>query len=112
MIVYQFNNYELIDAGSSLKFCLIAEGVADVYPRFVGSSEWDIAAGYVVLKEAGGKIIDSNLKKINFNKKVLETLTLLHLVIYSIIKKLFLKILNFQFYKYFSKIAFEEIANS
>ncbi len=64
-----FNNYELIDAGSSLKFCLIAEGVADVYPRFVGSSEWDIAAGYVVLKEAGGKIIDSNLKKINFNKE-------------------------------------------
>lgn len=62
-------NYDLIDAGSSLKFCLVAEGNADVYPRFVGSSEWDIAAGYVILKEAGGVILDENNNQIKFNKK-------------------------------------------
>src|SRR5208282_4596306 len=45
-------------AGSSLKFCLIAEGVADVYPRFGPTMEWDTAAGDAVLRAAGGAVLD------------------------------------------------------
>ena len=44
-------------AGSSLKFCLIAEGLADVYPRFGPTNEWDIAAGDAVLRAAGGIVL-------------------------------------------------------
>jgi 3'(2'), 5'-bisphosphate nucleotidase len=46
--------YELRSAGSSYKFCLIAEGAADWYPRFSPTCEWDIAAGMAVLEGAGG----------------------------------------------------------
>ncbi|MBB5517856.1 3'(2'),5'-bisphosphate nucleotidase CysQ [Amphiplicatus metriothermophilus] len=44
-------------AGSSLKFCLIAEGAADVYPRFGRTMEWDTAAGQAVLEAAGGRVL-------------------------------------------------------
>tara|TARA_B100001123_G_C15228511_1_gene994157 strand:+ start:612 stop:1394 length:783 start_codon:yes stop_codon:yes gene_type:complete len=43
-------------AGSSLKFCLLAEGSADVYPRFGRTMEWDIAAGHAILSAAGGTV--------------------------------------------------------
>lgn len=43
-------------AGSSLKFCLVAEGEADVYPRFGPTMEWDTAAGHAVLSAAGGAV--------------------------------------------------------
>ena len=42
--------------GSSIKFCLIAEGEADVYPRFGETFEWDTAAGQAVLEAAGGRV--------------------------------------------------------
>lgn len=45
-----------ISAGSSLKFCLIAEGSADLYPRFGRTMEWDTAAGHAVLRFAGGSV--------------------------------------------------------
>ena len=44
------------DAGSSLKFCVLAEGAADVYPRFGPTMEWDTAAGHAVLQAAGGTV--------------------------------------------------------
>jgi 3'(2'), 5'-bisphosphate nucleotidase len=44
--------------GSSLKFCLVAEGLADVYPRFGPTMEWDTAAGHAVLRAAGGLVLD------------------------------------------------------
>ena len=47
---------ECISAGSSLKFCLIAEGKADLYPRFGRTMEWDVAAGHAVLAAAGGRV--------------------------------------------------------
>jgi 3'(2'), 5'-bisphosphate nucleotidase len=47
---------ECISAGSSLKFCLVAEGKADLYPRFGRTMEWDIAAGHAVLAAAGGRV--------------------------------------------------------
>lgn len=46
-----------VNAGSSLKFCLIAEGEADVYPRFGPTMEWDTAAGDAVLRAAGGRVL-------------------------------------------------------
>ncbi len=45
-----------ISAGSSLKFCLVAEGRADIYPRFGPTMEWDVAAGHAVLLAAGGHV--------------------------------------------------------
>jgi 3'(2'), 5'-bisphosphate nucleotidase len=48
---------ELLQAGSSLKFCLVAEGAADIYPRMGLTSEWDTAAAQVVVEAAGGKVL-------------------------------------------------------
>jgi 3'(2'), 5'-bisphosphate nucleotidase len=54
--IHQFEAFELVQAGSSLKFCLIAEGSADLYPRMAPTYEWDTAAAQAVLEGAGGKI--------------------------------------------------------
>lgn len=48
---------ELVNVGSSLKLCLVAEGRADVYPRLGRTMEWDIAAGHAVLQAAGGCVL-------------------------------------------------------
>ena len=61
--------HNLIQKGSSLKFCNIAEGTADLYPRFKPTSEWDIAAGHIILIEAGGKVEDIDQKEILYNSK-------------------------------------------
>ena len=62
-------DYELIQKGSSIKFCEIAEGKADLYPRCGPTSEWDIAAGHIILIEAGGEIKSIDDKKILYNNK-------------------------------------------
>jgi 3'(2'), 5'-bisphosphate nucleotidase len=55
--------------GSSLKYCRLAEGEIDIYPRFNGTKEWDTAAGQVILLEAGCKIIDLTTKQnLKYNK--------------------------------------------
>jgi 3'(2'), 5'-bisphosphate nucleotidase len=46
-----------VSAGSSLKFCLVATGEADIYPRFGPTMEWDTAAGQAVLEAAGGVVL-------------------------------------------------------
>ena len=51
---------ECISAGSSLKFCLVAEGKADLYPRFGRTMEWDTAAGHAVLSAAGGRVTNKD----------------------------------------------------
>lgn len=53
----QFNAPETVPMGSSLKFMLLAEGKADVYPRLAPTMEWDTAAAHIIVEEAGGKII-------------------------------------------------------
>ena len=53
---------------SSLKFCLIARGEADVYPRMESISEWDTAAGHAVLKSAGGAVIDLKGRPLRYSK--------------------------------------------
>ncbi len=51
-----FHVREFVSAGSSLKFCLVAAGEADIYPRTGRTMEWDIAAGHAVLAAAGGSV--------------------------------------------------------
>jgi 3'(2'), 5'-bisphosphate nucleotidase len=51
---------ETVSASSSIKFCRIAEGAADIYPRFGPLSEWDVAAGHAVLLGAGGDVVTLN----------------------------------------------------
>ncbi|QGM98158.1 3'(2'),5'-bisphosphate nucleotidase CysQ family protein [Methylocystis parvus] len=57
-----------ISAGSSLKFCAIAEGRADVYPRFGPTMEWDTAAGDAILRAAGGVVVDPGGAPFKYNK--------------------------------------------
>ena len=52
----RFEIAEVVSAGSSLKFCRIAEGVADLYPRLGRTMEWDIAAGHAIVNAAGGSV--------------------------------------------------------
>ncbi|GAB64085.1 MAG: 3'(2'),5'-bisphosphate nucleotidase CysQ [Candidatus Jettenia sp.] len=54
----KYREIELISVGSSLKFCLIAEGKADIYPRFAPTMEWDTAAGQAIIEELKGKVIE------------------------------------------------------
>ena len=46
-----------LEAGSALKFCRVAEGMADVYPRLAPTSEWDVAAGHALVVAAGGAVV-------------------------------------------------------
>lgn len=54
------NNPEIVPMGSSLKFLILAENKADVYPRFAPTMEWDTAAAQIILEEAGGKVLQEN----------------------------------------------------
>lgn len=58
-----------LSAGSSLKFCLVAAGEADFYPRLGPTMEWDTAAGQAVLTAAGGRVVDRDTHKpLNYGK--------------------------------------------
>lgn len=60
---------EILQAGSSLKFIKIAEGLADIYPRLGPTSEWDTAAAHAVLEGAGGEVKKLNGEKIEYGKE-------------------------------------------
>lgn len=64
-----FPEQELVSMGSSLKICLVAEAVADIYPRLALTSEWDTAAAQAVLEAAGGKLVDANYREYRYNRK-------------------------------------------
>jgi 3'(2'), 5'-bisphosphate nucleotidase len=70
------DNYDkvgFIPAGSALKFCLVAEGKADLYPRFGPTMEWDTAAGHCVVEQSGGAVVRMNQKTpLAYNKKDLH----------------------------------------
>jgi 3'(2'), 5'-bisphosphate nucleotidase len=61
--------HTLLSIGSSLKFCLVAEGSADFYPRFGPTSEWDTAAAQAVVEAAGGAVITSDGAPLQYNRK-------------------------------------------
>ncbi len=69
----QFKNYNIVNMGSSIKICLVADGTADIYPRLAPTMEWDTAAAHAVLKYAGGSLIDLDTKKeMIYNRKNLK----------------------------------------
>ncbi len=59
---------DTVTGGSSLKFCLVAEGGADVYPRFGRTMEWDTAAGHAILKAAGGNVVLPGGEELRYGK--------------------------------------------
>jgi 3'(2'), 5'-bisphosphate nucleotidase len=59
---------ELVAVGSSLKFCLVAAGEADLYPRMGPTMEWDTAAGHAVLAAAGGRIVSADGEPLRYGK--------------------------------------------
>ena len=65
----QFNDFDILQAGSSLKFCMIAEGLADLYPRLGPTSEWDTAAAQAVVEGAGGSVKDLSGVRLQYSKK-------------------------------------------
>lgn len=63
----------LVEAGSSLKICLVAEGSADVYPRLAPTMEWDTAAAHAVLAAAGGRMVEAQTgEELRYNKEDLH----------------------------------------
>jgi 3'(2'), 5'-bisphosphate nucleotidase len=58
-----------VPIGSALKFCRVAEGAADVYPRLSAISEWDIAAGHAIVEAAGGIVVDSHGQPLSFGQR-------------------------------------------
>ena len=66
----QDNNVKkTVSIGSSLKFCLVACGEADVYPRFGPTMEWDTAAGDAILRSAGGSVLLPNSQPFSYGKQ-------------------------------------------
>jgi 3'(2'), 5'-bisphosphate nucleotidase len=61
-----------VSGGSSLKFCLVAEGSADIYPRFGRTMEWDTAAGHAVARAAGGSVRDVDGNELTYGKPGFE----------------------------------------
>jgi 3'(2'), 5'-bisphosphate nucleotidase len=60
---------DMVPMGSSLKFCVVAEGKADIYPRFGPTSEWDTAAAQAVVEYAGGTVLTFDGKPLRYNTK-------------------------------------------
>ena len=64
------NKVEIVSKGSSLKFCLVAEGQAHLYPRYAPTMEWDTAAGQAICQAAGVKVIDNTTQQaLRYNKE-------------------------------------------
>lgn len=64
-----FDSYEVISLGSSLKSCWVADGRADVYIRFGPTSEWDTAAAHCIVRQAGGEIMDLDMRPLRYNTR-------------------------------------------
>ena len=61
--------HELVAVGSSIKFCLVADGSADLYPRFGLTSEWDTAAAQAIVEAAGGAVVKLDGTPLRYNTK-------------------------------------------
>ncbi len=69
MHLQQLGEHQLSYLGSALKFCKIAQGEYDYYPKFSPCSEWDTAAGACILQNAGGSVVDINGESLRYNTK-------------------------------------------
>lgn len=65
----KLGEFEMLPMGSSLKFCRVAEGAADIYPRLGLTSEWDTAAAQAVVEQAGGSVVELDGKPLSYNTK-------------------------------------------
>ncbi len=65
----QFGDLDLVSVGSSLKFCQLAEGSADCYPRLAPTSQWDTAAAQGVLEGAGGEVLDLKAQALTYEAR-------------------------------------------
>ncbi len=83
--------HEIVSRGSALKFCLLAEGRADVYPRLGPTSEWDTGAGHAVLLAAGGQVINVDGTPLSYNTR--ESLLNPYFIAYADDKRDWLKYL-------------------
>ncbi len=63
----KLGEHEMVPMGSSLKFCVVAEGGADLYPRLGPTSEWDTGAAHAVVEAAGGRVIDPRGEPLRYN---------------------------------------------
>lgn len=70
VIIARFDDAELVSVGSSLKFCLVAAGEADLYPRLGRTMEWDTAAGDAVLRAAGGSTSTLDGEPLAYGKRL------------------------------------------
>ena len=68
-LISRLPQHRLLRLGSSLKFCLVAEGGADLYPRMGPTSEWDTAAGQCVVEQAGGVVTDTSGLPLRYNTR-------------------------------------------
>lgn len=68
-LLARIGDHETIGLGSSLKFCLLAEGGMDAYPRMGPTSEWDTAAGQAILEAAGGCVLDLQGRPFRYNQR-------------------------------------------
>ncbi|MGR3176485.1 MAG: 3'(2'),5'-bisphosphate nucleotidase CysQ [Candidatus Anammoxibacter sp.] len=66
----EYGNVDIMSIGSSLKLCMVAEGKADIYPRFGPTMEWDTAAGQAIVEFANGNVLETeNNKSLEYNKE-------------------------------------------
>jgi 3'(2'), 5'-bisphosphate nucleotidase len=68
----QFPQQQMMPVGSSLKFCLVAEGSADIYPRFGPTMQWDTAAGHIIALEAGASVQFSGISSQVYQREQLR----------------------------------------
>lgn len=68
-LLQEFGSVETTYRGSSLKFCLVAEGDADIYVRLSAIKEWDTGAGQCIVEQAGGLVLDLNWQPMRYNTK-------------------------------------------
>jgi len=69
LFLSRLGEHECVPVGSSLKFCLVADGKADIYPRIGLTSEWDTAAAQCVVEQAGGAVVDLDGRPLRYNAK-------------------------------------------
>ncbi len=67
--LHQIEPVALVEMGSSLKLCLVAEGHADLYPRLAPTAEWDTAAAQCIVEQAGGCVLNDQLQPLLYNTK-------------------------------------------
>lgn len=77
----RLGQHELVCLGSSLKFCIVAEGKADLYPRLGPTSEWDTAAAQCIVEQAGGHVVTLDGQPLRYNQK--ESLLNPHFMVYA-----------------------------